>query len=136
MICSNCGTELPDDANFCVQCGRPQKAGLAGPIARAQWELCEIDYFSEEGFLNQKGLFGAMVLGKERKQLVAESENFLLRFDEVGGFNQWRSKRILKRTAEAQSAFNALVGRLLDEGWEPTGWGQFWYSEQLRRRVD
>ena len=26
MYCSNCGTQLPDDANFCLRCGKPQKA--------------------------------------------------------------------------------------------------------------
>ena len=41
--CPNCGTELPDDARFCIQCGMPQKGSAArikaqveGPGAVAQ----------------------------------------------------------------------------------------------------
>ena len=34
MFCMNCGKELPDDARFCLQCGRPQTAD-AGPGANA-----------------------------------------------------------------------------------------------------
>ncbi len=26
MFCVNCGNELPDDANFCLKCGKPQQA--------------------------------------------------------------------------------------------------------------
>jgi hypothetical protein len=136
VMCPNCGKELPDDANFCISCGRLQKAGLTVPILRTKYELCEIDYFVEEGFLNRKGLFGAVELGTQRKHLFGESESFLLSFEQMRGVGYWGPKQILTRTSEAFSVFNALVDRLVDEGWEQTGWGHFWYSEQLRRRVE
>jgi hypothetical protein len=136
MLCPNCGKELPDDANFCTSCGRPQKAGLTVSILRTKYELCEIDYFVEEGFLSRKGLFGAVELGTQRKHLFGESESFLLNFEQKRGLGYWGPKQILIRSNEAYSAFTALVYRLLDEGWEQTGWGHFWYSEQLRRRVE
>lgn len=31
MFCSNCGTKLPDDARFCVNCGNPMASAPAAP---------------------------------------------------------------------------------------------------------
>ena len=56
MFCMGCGTELPDDANFCLKCGRPQRGGAVpqstGPL---RLETCEIKYRS----LNVPIMFGS-----------------------------------------------------------------------------
>jgi ribosomal protein L40E len=31
VFCVSCGIQLPDDANYCLKCGRPQKDGLRNP---------------------------------------------------------------------------------------------------------
>lgn len=35
MYCKKCGQQLPDDANFCLKCGTPQRAGMTPPGAVA-----------------------------------------------------------------------------------------------------
>lgn len=51
MDCKNCGTQLPEDANFCLKCGRPQTDGATG--GEPKLEVCIIDFSVEEksGFL-------------------------------------------------------------------------------------
>lgn len=40
MYCAKCGQQLPDDANFCLKCGAPQKAGVsATSVAPVEREL-------------------------------------------------------------------------------------------------
>jgi len=39
MYCSKCGTQLPDEANFCWKCGQPQKQAASWPV---QYEVCTI----------------------------------------------------------------------------------------------
>ena len=41
MFCSTCGTELPDEANFCWKCGQPVKESVSRAVP-AQYEFCEI----------------------------------------------------------------------------------------------
>src|SRR5947209_4402220 len=35
MFCVNCGKELPDDANFCLACGKPQRSTLQQAVSSA-----------------------------------------------------------------------------------------------------
>ena len=41
MFCLNCGTELPDAANFCMKCGKPQKE-VRDPPAQPKVEYHEV----------------------------------------------------------------------------------------------
>ena len=47
--CSSCGTQLPDDANFCLRCGKPLGLNPPGPRSIERWE-----YHTETLLLNIK----------------------------------------------------------------------------------
>lgn len=38
IVCSECGTQLPESANFCLNCGKAQRDGVSGSdqLARSQ----------------------------------------------------------------------------------------------------
>ncbi len=46
MFCTNCGKELPDDANYCLKCGHPQKQSAVArqPISSpaTKYEICTL----------------------------------------------------------------------------------------------
>jgi nicotinamide riboside transporter PnuC len=48
MKCKNCGKELPEEADFCMKCGAPQKPELRRALAHKlglQWlVLCSISF--------------------------------------------------------------------------------------------
>jgi large subunit ribosomal protein L7/L12 len=41
MYCIHCGTNLPDDANFCSKCGKPQKQET--PIEKSRYDVVLLD---------------------------------------------------------------------------------------------
>jgi hypothetical protein len=44
MFCSNCGTQLPDNANYCLKCGKPQVKGAQASISHVvRWEYKDVD---------------------------------------------------------------------------------------------
>ena len=54
MVCPVCGTQQPDSANFCMNCGTPLRRSAA-PARRARWEYWDltvplnVDYRLEAG---------------------------------------------------------------------------------------
>lgn len=42
MFCSKCGTEVPDDANFCWKCGQPQNVVPQGPPSDMEYDYLNI----------------------------------------------------------------------------------------------
>jgi hypothetical protein len=43
MFCINCGTQLPDNANFCLKCGTPQANGAQASASRPiRWEYKDL----------------------------------------------------------------------------------------------
>ncbi len=59
MFGLKCGTALPDDANFCLKCGTPQRTGVQ--VEPTQWETCEITYEMTQ----QAGIFSGDRCGAE-----------------------------------------------------------------------
>jgi hypothetical protein len=58
-----CGKELPDDANFCLKCGKPLKeVARSATQSEPQWEYCEIDC-KEGGFMRFKSYFVVNAVG-------------------------------------------------------------------------
>src|SRR5690242_11197085 len=48
IYCPNCGKEHPDDANFCMKCGKPLTT-IAQPTTAPKWEYCEVQLASRKG---------------------------------------------------------------------------------------
>jgi hypothetical protein len=125
MFCSKCGTQLPDEANFCWKCGKPQKAGASAE--KGQYETCEITFetLKEAGFFSRatterfyahavhptRGVYRAgesSPVKGEQLQYASSS------FPDMGDLT---TKREL----------DALVRKLLADGWNmeaaaPVGW--------------
>lgn len=118
MYCVSCGTQLPDEANFCLKCGKPQK-----PDVRAdepQWELCEItlEVVTSGFFADIKYKYVAKAVGPNGIYMVGETP-------------------LIKQNANKQQekAVDTLVTQLTRTNWEATGKGEGQYNYKFRRRV-
>ena len=128
MFCLNCGTQLPDDANFCLKCGKPQKLNVQ--IEEPQWETCEIVWSDESLFpevLWEKGRFWAKAIGPKGVYTAAKTKVFNVDFGSMSSNPQGK---------KALSYHSVLVEQLVKDGWEPTtDRGQSWWSNMFRRRI-
>jgi hypothetical protein len=123
MFCTNCRTELPDDANFCSNCGRPQREDVG--LAEPQWETWEIVFRQvRHRFLHTPTLqFWAKAIGPDGTYSVGESPEFDSNYyPESNG----------KYDAGAN---DVLVKHLTSEGWQPVGRGEYWYAHRFRRTI-
>lgn len=119
MFCINCGTQLPEEANFCWKCGRSQKPGVQ--TEEPKWETCEIEPEQENAGLlrtmfslqTDRYNYVAKAVGPKGIYMVAET-----------GFVDNHEK-----------AVQTLVSQLVQQGWESMGKGERWYSYKFRRRV-
>ena len=117
MFCMACGSELPDDANFCLKCGRPQRGGVTlEKAALTRYEICEIRSI----MLKRAGTFSgplcqfqAMTGGPDGRQAVLKSETFR-------GLPEFEEKR-------AKPALDGLITELTRDGWEFDGSYDGWY---------
>lgn len=50
--CHACGTELPDRAKFCLECGSPQ--GRAAERNDEVHEICEVQFREKVGFIRRQ----------------------------------------------------------------------------------
>ena len=126
MFCLNCGTQLPDDASFCLKCGKPQKTNVR--TEEPQWETCEIKWEPKFSILSAGGHFWARAVGPRGVYSAGESQYF-----KTNGFMSAVSFPAGKDCIAGQ---NALVERLVKDGWESTGGrGIEWYNDKFRRRV-
>jgi hypothetical protein len=133
MFCMQCGTQLPDEANFCIKCGLAQRQAVV-PQTNAidQWEICEILYtcVQEKWGIIPKDViqFIAMAKGFNGEYQAAASKSFELtgfQFDGPSG----KSKR-------HTTALEELIELLTQEGWEPlSDKGPNWFSRKFRRKA-
>jgi hypothetical protein len=128
MNCSHCGAELPDDAIFCLKCGKPQRqsAGAAG----ASYEDCEIlVHWVSRGTVLTLGAarmqFWVKAMGPEGAYGAGYSAVFR------GGQSGPDEQR-----AHDAEVLHELVERLAADGWESLGRGLSWYNLRFRRRSD
>lgn len=135
--CSNCGAELPADANFCVQCGKPQDAPLQEPAPAApdgeRWETCEIVAVAagekwSPVFPGDYILFRAQGDGPQGAYTVMESARV-----KAGLADYYQANKQNKSHAKA---VNELAAALTGAGWERDGKGEAWFSLRFRRRTE
>ncbi|MDU4961942.1 MAG: zinc ribbon domain-containing protein [Sporomusaceae bacterium] len=123
MNCVHCGTVLPDDAQFCLQCGTAQPpAGAAVPPEAGTIQFRQI---AEKWSLFGKEIcrFEAVVAGGG---VIAVSDSFTMSGFEYYGPNE--------RNRKHKAAFDGLVKNLLAAGWrlgDPAG--PEWFSVRLLR---
>lgn len=107
MFCSKCGTELPDEANFCCKCGHPVKesASRAAPV---QYEYCEIrgGWDRHERFWRMQAWVGDTAIAGTRS------------LKRPRGIYSVRKKNHEFNHAQDQ-AIRELVAELANQGWEP-----------------
>jgi hypothetical protein len=127
MFCGNCGTEIPDEANFCWKCGKPQKPGVQ--VDESRWEMCEI----EREYIGSIGRFLAL---QDQFKFIAKA------IGPQGVYNAGETPLFLDRPAnvkdreEQQKLLPILIAYLVKNGWEPVETsGRGWYSYKFRRRV-
>lgn len=135
LFCNNCGKELPNQANFCWNCGKPQKQGLQAD--EPKWETCEItfDWLGGSGrdFLFRRGFFVAKAMGPNGVYEVARIQAQKgVDSVEVEASEMHPIPNPKKSTRET---FEVLISQLMKDSWEPTGRGHLWFAQQFRRRV-
>ncbi len=114
-------------ARFCPKCGAPQTGGAAAipfPGARSheQWDVCEIGWW--RGYL--KAEFYALALGADRREYEAGRS----------GQFRWQGKEPPPPDHKrARVAYDELVRKLEEAGWEPLGEATPWYRRRFRRRA-
>src|SRR5947209_20085778 len=108
IYCMACGTQLPNGASFCWNCGKPQK--FRSQTDEAEVEICEIRLASKQTFggLAYSCLLEAVALGPKGQRTIASRK-----FGMNPYFAEWERNR--KFRAER----DALVNQLLLEGWQP-----------------
>ena len=75
MYCMKCGYRLPDDANFCLQCGTAQTPGsaLSQPSTTSERELSRVD----------TGRFGVVVVTTQHVRWTNASGDQQVRLDHI-----------------------------------------------------
>ncbi len=130
MFCSNCGTQLPDNSNFCNECGALQKSATEINSNKIEWEVCKVDVENVSSFINimfseapiidlfvkPSLIFKAEAIGPNGVYIVAKSEQF---------------KDTNKERKRVRDAF---LARLVNDGWEPVP-NSSPYNLQFRRRA-
>jgi hypothetical protein len=109
MFCVACGANLPDDARFCLKCGR--EMGAAGEPVGTQYEVCDVFEHNlgsaVAGFTKPRWFFEAVAIGPQGRYSVAQTP-------QVKGYSydlSWRRKMA--------AALNELVSQLVRDGWQP-----------------
>jgi hypothetical protein len=114
MFCTQCGRELPKQANFCQHCGKARNANVSP--APEKWEYSEIRMDFELGFLGGSHFFVADAIGPQGKFVAAKTE--------------------LCALGKLEQVHTEFVRKLIDDGWEPlAGRGDTIWNLRFRREV-
>lgn len=125
MHCSNCGTQLPSNANFCFVCGQAVNKNVVSSI-HPVYETCEIvQRTSSMGglFSKSKFKFVAKAIGPKGVYDAATSKVELPYLGYDGRFYQ---------------VLESFIGELTADGWEYVGIydeDNKEYAKRFRRRV-
>lgn len=99
MFCSSCGTHLPDNAQFCMKCGQPQRADIqTGADQEVRHETCEIHVVQKKQkligplIIGSNYYFEAAAIGAQERYTAAQSGYVYAVWENQG------EKKILKQT--------------------------------------
>jgi len=128
MYCSNCGTQIAEDANFCSKCGESQTPHIQAE--ELKWETCEIVWeevsASFGGLGRITGYFWAKAIGPNGVYESGRTQFFKIK-------GVWSPDSTYK---EDVAVHNALISQLVKDGWEPTTErGSTWWSHKFRRKA-
>lgn len=122
MFCSKCGTQLPDEANFCWKCGQPTKAEVSGDAI----EVCQIirRYETDQNLLGRITGHWFWFEAICRDKVIAKSQEYDLGKDIliVRGFLESEDSYMERMNMEQQIArdrFDQFLKGLEKDGWEP-----------------
>ena len=126
MFCVNCGTQLPEDSNFCLKCGKAQKAGVQAD--EPKYETCEIVWYLDKGnnmpFKKYKMYFWAQAIGTKGVYCADKSPVF-------SSFAPYPDARNENQVA----LLNEFINKLVSDGWQSLTRGQDWFSYRFQRKV-
>jgi hypothetical protein len=121
MNCKNCGQFLPEEANFCSNCGQATGRPANQVLFK---ETCTINLLWEEGSGFVPAWFQADVQGQGKAYIASQSERFSI----IPGSEFWIDGR------EGKQAHEKLVANLIADGWQKIGQATGdWWSTLFRR---
>jgi hypothetical protein len=126
MVCSNCGTQLPNAASYCWHCGVPQRPGLSPPMLER--ETCEIEFKTVKVGRRTQIVFWAKAYGPKGTYFAGESTPFDGEYD--GAPFQAGHKMDV-----AEGCLQDLIQRLLKDGWEYETRGPGYWQRLFHRWV-
>lgn len=141
MNCKNCSALLPDDANFCVVCGMPQREGVTPYIQdEAKFETCEIMLsYKREGENKLKPIvcWVALAYGEKGNYNAAESNEFI---GDIRYFGKDGHPTIpyidLPEIILAHEVLSDLVDKLQEDGWSfICNYKDAFYAMRFRRQI-
>jgi len=131
MYCINCGTQLPDDAGFCLKCGTAQKPGPR--FGEPKWETCEIqieDIKLESNPIRLIPILGDLVAFVFGLRDITRCR-YVVRSIGPKGMHTIADTGLVSQ----REGLENLIARLAQDGWESSGRGEQWYNYKFRRRA-
>jgi uncharacterized membrane protein YvbJ len=124
MYCQNCGKELPNDANFCLQCGKSVRADVqAAQGGEPVWETCQTTRIT----VKEGGMLSATQLAYVANALHPKKGKYEAARSAVSKGTDLKAHK---------TQLDALLQKLTSEGWEyAEQFGGYEYNFKLRRRV-
>lgn len=142
-LCEGCGGNYDDKFKFCPHCGRARPDPITININVTSddvWETCEIYIVSEKkSVFKTDWFFEATAIGIKGRYSAGWSEPLKRDLPLQPGDYYWNisngADEMVLIPKKCQPKLDALIRRLVSDGWQSVGRGQHWYSERFRRKV-
>ena len=124
MLCPTCASRLPDDANYCLHCGKAQRRDGLVPVMRR--DICEIYRSQEHGEWFEGGdtFWEAIAIGPQGRSSVGRS-----------GTCPRKAVGSAREVKHADVVLDLLITQLVQDEWQPLPRGPEWYSYRFERQV-
>lgn len=157
-VCQGCGGSFDDQFKFCPYCGRAKPEPLTINVnvtSNDIWEICEVKFvriLSKNLPFRTESVFEAEAIGPQGRYVAARSEK--MDYNAWGANNDYvyretdggrekdtsayaysETDQVLFLKKKTQPKLDALIQKLVSEGWQPTDGGKEWYSVKFRRLV-